>query len=94
MLDKLFALTKTIFTIDEELKRLREDAKSTNEQMRRLAHNQARLYYEFQLQKERDAHAREAELLRLELRLAQERLKQLDAHLTALQAPAEDEESN
>ena len=59
MWEKLLGLFKFMFTITEEIKRLQADSKDFDQQLRRLAENQARLYYEFQLQRERDARERE-----------------------------------
>lgn len=81
MLEKFVSLLKMLFTIDEELKRLREESKRHGDRIHELASNQARLYYELQLQKEREAHTRETATLRLELEQTQKRLKELEAHL-------------
>ena len=64
MWEKVFEIFKRFFTISDELKRLQADSKLHGEQIRELIDNQTRLYYEFQLQKERNAHEREKETLR------------------------------
>lgn len=59
MWEKVIGLFKFVFTVTEEIKRLQADSKDFDQQLRHLAENQARLYYEFQLQRERDARERE-----------------------------------
>lgn len=77
MWEKVFEIFKRFFTISDELKRLQADSKLHGEQIRELIDN-PRLYYEFQLQKERDAHEREKEAMRLESRQLRERLERLE----------------
>jgi regulator of replication initiation timing len=60
------------------LKRLQADSKLHGDQIRELIDNQTRLFYEFQLQKERDAHERENEALRLDNQKLRERLERLE----------------
>lgn len=78
MWEKVFEVFKRFFTISDELKRLQADSKLHGEQIRELINNQTRLYYEFQIQKERDLHEREKEALRLENLELQERLERLE----------------
>ncbi|MCI0525721.1 MAG: hypothetical protein L0Y75_10700 [Acidobacteria bacterium] len=78
MWEKVFEIFKRFFTISDELKRLQADSKLHGEQIRELIDNQTRLYYEFQLQKERNAHEREKETLRLENQQLRERLERLE----------------
>jgi regulator of replication initiation timing len=78
MWEKVFEIFKRFFTISDELKRLQADSKLHGEQIRELIDNQTRLYYEFQLQKERNAHEREKETLRLENQQLRERLELLE----------------
>jgi hypothetical protein len=78
MWEKVFEIFKRFFTISDELKRLQADSKLHGEQIRELIDNQTRLYYEFQLQKERNAHEREKETLRLENQQMRERLERLE----------------
>lgn len=59
MWKQLFKALKYIITFAEKLQKLEARAKEQSEQIRRLADNQARMYYEFQLQRERDARERE-----------------------------------
>ena len=46
MWEKLFGLLKSFFSINEEVKKLQADSKDYAQQLRRIADNQARLYYE------------------------------------------------
>ncbi len=78
MWEKVFEILKRFFTISDELKRLQADSKLHGEQIRELIDSQTRLYYEFQLQKERGAHEREKETLRLENQHLRERLERLE----------------
>ncbi|MGH9837023.1 MAG: hypothetical protein ACRD9Y_28685 [Blastocatellia bacterium] len=92
MWQRLFDLLKSFFTISEEVKKLQADSQEFSQQLRELAENQTRLYYEYQIQRERDAREREREnferereskerekeLLRLENQLLRERLERLE----------------
>lgn len=67
-------LFKRLFTINDEMNRFQAELKKHGEQIRVLADNQTRLQYEWQLQRERDAHQREKEKLEIENLLLRERL--------------------
>ncbi len=74
----VFEVIKRLFTINDELNRLQTEPKLHGEQIRELAANQTRFQYELQLQKERAAHEREQEKLRLENQQLRERLERLE----------------
>ncbi len=61
MLKQLFELFRQVFTFGDRLQRLDDKVKEHSEQIRNLADTQARMYYESQLQRERDARERERE---------------------------------
>jgi len=82
MLKQLIEVFKLVFTFADKLQRLEANVKEHTEQIRNLADTQARMYYEFQLQQEREArereresHARKEEALRLENQMLRERLE-------------------
>ncbi|MGH9799527.1 MAG: hypothetical protein ACRD82_04120 [Blastocatellia bacterium] len=70
-----FEVFKRLFTINDDLNRFQADLKKHSEQIRELADNQTRLQYEWQLQRERDAHEREKEKMQFENLLLRERLE-------------------
>jgi hypothetical protein len=92
MWDRILKFIKQIFNYHEDLQKLKETAKQQAHQIRALAENQTRLYYEIQIQRERDARERERErfereaaikdreqeILRLENQLLRERLERLN----------------
>lgn len=92
MWGRIFNLAKQIFNYHEDLQKLKETTKQQAQQIRALAENQTRLYYEIQIQRERDAREREREraerelmakdleqeILRLENQLLRERLERLN----------------
>jgi hypothetical protein len=100
MWGKVFEILKRIFTINDELKKLQADSNLHSEQIREIVSSQTRFFYEYQLQRERDAVERERELhkreralaeheqekLRLENQQLRERLERLE-HLS-LPSPA------
>jgi hypothetical protein len=61
MWKSFFSLFKRAITLAEDLQRLREQVKENSRQLDELADSQTRLYYEYQLQRERDARERERE---------------------------------
>lgn len=92
MWEKVFEIFKRFFTISDELKRLQADSKLHGEQIRELIDNQTRLYYEFQLQKERNTYEREKETLRIENRQLRERLERLERLLPSATADKKPDE--
>jgi len=74
----VFEVLKRLFTINEDLNRLQAASKLHGDQIRELYENQTRFQYELQLQRERSAHEREKEALRLENQQLRERLEHLD----------------
>lgn len=58
----IFGLLKRIFTVNDELKKLQTDSDLHSQQIREIVANQTRFYYEYQLQRERDAAERERDL--------------------------------
>ncbi|MGH9833347.1 MAG: hypothetical protein ACRD9Y_10040 [Blastocatellia bacterium] len=98
MLKQLFELFRQVFTFGDRLQRLDDKVKEHSEQIRNLADTQARIYYESQLQRERDARERERqsyerkeEALRLENQMLRERLERLER--LSLPAPPADQTS-
>lgn len=78
----LFDLLKRQITFAEDLQRLRDEIKEHGRQIRELTENQTRLYFEFQLWKEREArererdeHEREKEAMRREMQRLREQLE-------------------
>ncbi|MCG3162957.1 MAG: hypothetical protein JMDDDDMK_04326 [Acidobacteria bacterium] len=92
MWEKVFEIFKRFFTISDELKRLQADSKLHGEQIRELIDNQTRLYYEFQLQKERNTYEREKETLRIENQQLRERLERLERLLPSATADKKPDE--
>jgi 3-deoxy-D-arabino-heptulosonate 7-phosphate (DAHP) synthase class II len=86
MWDRLFGLLKSFFTINEEVKKLQADSKDYAQQIRCLADNQARLYYEIQLQRERDAREREREAQQHDLAAFERERQMSDANAQCLSA--------
>ena len=89
MLEKLLNLIKLVFILAESWQKFETKVeaklKEHSERLRELADNQARLYYEFQLEKERNAHEREKSAMRQENQELRERLERLER--LALQPP-------
>ncbi len=85
MLEKIFSLFKFVFTVTDEIKRLQADAKEFDQQLRRLAENQARLYYEVQLQRERDAREHERAQHESAQRALESKVVALESNATALE---------
>jgi SMC interacting uncharacterized protein involved in chromosome segregation len=84
MWNQLLDLFRLFFTMAEELKKLQADIKEHSQQIRELTASQSRLYFEFQLWKEREerarereAHEREKDAMRLEIRQLRERMERL-----------------
>jgi peroxiredoxin len=61
MWSRIFKLLRQVFNFYEDLQKLKETARQQGQQIRQLADQQTRLYYEFQIQRERDAREREHE---------------------------------
>lgn len=61
MWKQIIELIKAFFTVADKLKKLDAQVMEHSEQIRNLADAQARMYYESQLQRERDARERERE---------------------------------
>lgn len=106
MWSRIFKLLKQVFNFHEDLQRLKETARQQGQQIRQLADQQTRLYYEFQIQRERDTRereregferardleAREKELLRLENQFLRERLERLERLLPSATADKKPDE--
>ncbi|MFN7948426.1 MAG: hypothetical protein U0Z53_23950 [Blastocatellia bacterium] len=71
----------------EELKRLQADVKDHTQQIRELTVNQSRLYFEFQLWKEREAREREREVHEREKEAMRREMQQLHEQLERQQLP-------
>ena len=71
----LFDLLKRQITFAEDLQRLRDEVKEHGRQIRELTENETRMYFEFQLWKERDAREREKEAMRREMQQLREQLE-------------------
>lgn len=72
MWKSLFSLFKRAITLAEDLQRLREQVKENSRQIDELADSQTRLYYEYQLQRERDAREREREAYQRERQMIEQ----------------------
>ncbi len=106
MWSRIFKLLRQVFNFYEDLQKLKETARQQGQQIRQLADQQARLYYEYQIQRERDAREREREnferdrelkerekeLLRLENQLLRERLERLERLLPSATADKKPDE--
>lgn len=77
MWGKVFEVLKRIFTINDELKKLQADSDLHSEQIREIVASQTRFYYEYRLQRERDAVERERELHKRERALAEHEQEKL-----------------
>lgn len=61
MWGKFFNILKLVLTLADSFQKLDAKVKEHGEQIRELSANQTRMWYEFQLQRERDARERERE---------------------------------
>jgi len=84
MWQQLFNLIKLAFTFAEKLQKIDATLKEHSRHIEDLTANQARLYHEILIQRERDArerereiHERDKEILRLENQRLRERLERL-----------------
>lgn len=78
MWTRFFNLFKLVINFGEDLQKLKETVKQQGQQLNELAANQTRMYYEFQLQRERDAREREREDAARENQQLRGRLEQLE----------------
>lgn len=78
MWQTLLNLIQVAFTFAEKLQRIDVTLKEHGQSLRDVTANQQRLQHEFQLFKERVAHEREQEKLRLEIRQLREQLERAE----------------
>lgn len=67
MWSRFFKLFELVLNFYGDLQKLKETSKQHSQQLRALAEHQTRLYYEYQIQRERDAREREREAHQREL---------------------------